>query len=100
MIFSPFSKTKEIQLTIRDRHLIVFQGAVRAITSINLKGRFDILPEHANFISIIKDFIILHKPDGSQQEIKISRGVLKFEDGTAAIYLGVAPETKQETAAK
>ncbi len=95
MFNSPTKSTREISLTIRNRSVIVYRGPVKAVTSLNSKGRFDVLPEHANFISIITNYIIIHKPDGTEQEIKISRGVLKVDGNAVSIYLGVAPEVSQ-----
>jgi F0F1-type ATP synthase epsilon subunit len=86
--------TQEISLTIRNRTQVIFNGPVKAITSSNLKGRFDVLPQHANFISIIKDYVTVHKVDGTESQLKISRGVLKVNGNSAAIYLGVVRETK------
>lgn len=86
----PFAS--EITLTIRNRTSLVFRGQVKAVTSLNDEGKFDILPEHTNFISIIKDYIIIHNLDGTDKELKITRGILKMRGNLISIYLGIVPE--------
>ena len=49
-------------------------------------GLFDILPKHENFISLIKNKIILHKGE-AVREIKINQGVLKARSDKVNIYL-------------
>jgi F0F1-type ATP synthase epsilon subunit len=83
-----------ITLTVKNRVKILFQEPVKAVTSVNAKGKFDILAEHANFISIIKDYIIIHKFDGTDQQLKITRGVLKVDQNKVSIYIGLVPESK------
>lgn len=67
----------------------VFSGPVESISSVNDEGPFDILPSHANFISIIKDKLVLNLGSEEKKEISLVSGVVKhFEDKTK-IYLGV-----------
>ena len=81
-----------ITVTIKNRKGVLVQEEVKAVSSINDKGIFDILPEHANFISIIKDNITLHKKDGSKNEMKISKGVLRVYQNQ--IHIGKQSETQ------
>lgn len=76
-------------MRVRDINTIIFEGYVKALTSINDRGLFDILPFHTNFISIIKEKIIIHKEDGTQQEIPIDAGVLKQLNNTVQVFLGI-----------
>lgn len=78
-----------IFVTIRDRVRLVLEEEVEAITSNNSKGTFDILPQHANFITTIKDFVILHKKQNEKQHIKVERGILKVRENKVQIYLGI-----------
>ena len=86
-----------LQLTVRQKTRILFQGPVQALTSVNVRGKFDVLPEHANFISIITDYVVILKPDGSNLHIPLSRGVLKVDGNNVSVYLGVSPDVKTKT---
>ncbi len=75
-------------LTIRDREKVLFQGDAKALTSLNDRGEFDILPEHTNFISIIREKLTVHKTDGSDENFRIEHGVVKVFANSVAVYLG------------
>lgn len=77
----------KIHVIIKDKTKIYFEGDIFALSSYNEKGLFDILPFHENFISLIKDKIILHDK-GAEKEIKIENGLLKTKDNKVNIYLG------------
>lgn len=78
---------KLISIKIVGRNKIYFDEYVTAVTSVNEKGVFDILPTHANFISIIKDTLTIHKKSGERQEFKFPVGVLKVFHGKVTVYL-------------
>jgi len=80
---------QEINVTIFDLESIVYQGKIKALTSINEKGKFDILPMHSNFISIVKDYLILHEREGKTKEFKLKRGVLRVVNNEISIFLGL-----------
>ena len=78
-----------ILLKIQTKQGVSFNDKVRAITSFNEKGVLDVLPQHENFISVIKDKIIIHTKDGQDKEMKIDNGVLKVYENEAHIFLGL-----------
>src|SRR3990167_1365449 len=80
-----------IYVIIRNRDKILIQEHCKTFTSTNEKGRFDILPEHANFISVINSFIILHKMDMTSSEIKINQGVMEVKNNIVYVFLDVTP---------
>lgn len=79
-----------ITLTIRGRDgTLMNKEEVFAVTSVNKNGLFDILPEHENFISLIKDKVIVHKKRRDKQEIKIGTGVVEVTQNIVNIFLGM-----------
>jgi F0F1-type ATP synthase epsilon subunit len=79
----------EFDLIILSREGIVFQDKVASITSYNASGRFDILAQHANFISLITTEIIVTKKDRSQTKYQISNALIKVVENKVKIYLGI-----------
>ena len=53
--------TQNIMLVIRQRDRVLFEGEVKAFSSFNERGTFDILYSHANFISLIRKNCVIHK---------------------------------------
>ncbi len=78
-----------LKVTIKNKDNETLEEEISAVSSFNERGPFDILPLHENFISVIKDKIILHKKDGSAKEMAIERGVLKISENQVNIYLGI-----------
>lgn len=85
--------TQIIPVLIQNRDGIIIQEEVKAVTSLNHKGIFDVLPLHENFISLIKGYIILHRKNGETNELKITEGVLEVEDNKITIFLEIFSKT-------
>ncbi len=79
----------KVNLLVKDREKVVFDGDVKSISSVNKKGPFDVLPIHGNFISIIKQKLTIHKLDGTDQEFYLDNGVMKVKENRVEVYLGV-----------
>lgn len=80
---------KLISVKVYDRTGVVFDGDVRGMSGYNAKGLFDVLPVHSNFISVLRKKLILHKTDGSKQEINVDSGVIRILTGKAEAYIGI-----------
>lgn len=76
-------------LIILSREGILFQKDVLSISSYNTSGKFDILAHHANFISLIKDQIVVRDKDGIETRFKISNALIKVIQNNVKIYLGI-----------
>jgi F0F1-type ATP synthase epsilon subunit len=87
--------SEKIHLLVRSRKKIIFDADVKAVTSINDKGIFDILPEHAHFISLIQKYILVHALDGKDQKIDLNTGVLKVEDNKINCYIDLITTTTE-----
>ena len=76
----------------------MFEGPVKTVSSINKKGKFDILAMHTNFISLINEKIEIVNLEGKKQEFKIDSGIVKVSKDNVEIYVGVkqALETTSE----
>ena len=81
--------TPLINLTIRSKEKLLFRDKVWAVTSYNAKGVFDILAEHANFICVISQSIVVHKVDKKELVFKIDNGIMIVENDTVSMYVGV-----------
>jgi F0F1-type ATP synthase epsilon subunit len=79
--------SEKIHLTIRNRIRVLFDDDVKAVTSKNDTGIFDVLPEHSNFISLITSPLIIRKLDGQKQEITFNNGLIKVKENTVHCYI-------------
>ena len=70
---------KTFKVRIRDTKSTVFDGEADKISSFNEMGPFDIYYMHANFISILRQEIILYKDHQKIKELKFEQAVLKVK---------------------
>ena len=83
------TRSKILNITVRDRNGTLFQGQADAISSFNAKGPFDILGQHANFITLIQKAIIVHQSGKPEKRIELASGVAKVRDNNVEVYLGI-----------
>ncbi|OGM74159.1 hypothetical protein A2382_02020 [Candidatus Woesebacteria bacterium RIFOXYB1_FULL_38_16] len=76
-------------VTIKDRSGRIFEGNAASVTSFNQKGKFDILPTHSNFITLIEKDIIIQNKQGETKTFKIENGVLRVVRDVVDIFLGI-----------
>lgn len=80
-----------LQVTVKNPDGVVFDGKAEAVSSFNKKGKFDILPYHANLISIIQDNLTIWETKEKPKEIKIENGVLEVSENVVKVFLGIEP---------
>ncbi len=67
----------------------IYNQDVAALSSTNDAGDFDVLPFHANFISIIKKKIVVHELGGQVKEFPVDYAVLKAFNNQVNVYIGL-----------
>lgn len=83
------SGQKIFKVKVRDTENVVFEGDVERISSVNEVGPFDIYPMHANFISIVRNELILYNNKEKVKELKFEQAVMKVKKDVAQIFLGI-----------
>jgi F-type H+-transporting ATPase subunit epsilon len=78
-----------IRVTILNLDGVVYEGDAKALTSYNESGKFDVLPYHAPFISIISQEVIVHEIQGGIKTIVVEKGVMEVEDNVITVFLGI-----------
>lgn len=83
-----------LQLTVRTREEVLFEGEVLAISSTNEKGFFDVLPQHANFVTIIQVNLVVVKSNKEKVTFQLKTGLLKVWENKASVFLDVLEPVK------
>ncbi len=83
------NQVDQLHISIQNKDGIVEEDTANAITSTNNNGVFDILPDHANFITLIKKYLIIHNSLDEKKEIKFTEGVLEVQKNNVNIYLDI-----------
>ena len=86
----------ELHVKIQTPEGVVWEGNAEAVSSHNSVGAFDILPEHANFVTLIESqSIIVVSPTGTR-DFNFKRAVMSLKDNTVSIYADIAQSTSEE----
>ena len=73
-----------VQISNPDKQ--IWQGQAKSVSSVNSNGPFDILPLHANFITIIENQPIkIQTPEG-QKEFQFPNAIIYTSKNTVQIY--------------
>ncbi|MGI8420476.1 MAG: hypothetical protein ACR2LN_07610 [Candidatus Levyibacteriota bacterium] len=87
------------RVTVRDRKRVILDKEAKAMTAHNETGTFDVLPQHANFISLINQSLTVHTTDGKKVTIPINNGVLKVKENGIHCYINLLSAQAQQQAA-
>ncbi|MBI4036816.1 hypothetical protein HY385_00110 [Candidatus Daviesbacteria bacterium] len=79
-----------LQVKIISPKETLFEGPALSVSSKNTVGKFDILPEHANFITVVKDEpIIIRQPNKPDVTFKFSFAVIYNNNNQVKIYTDI-----------
>lgn len=67
----------------------VYEGDAISVSSRNDKGRFDILPYHANFISIVKEFVDIQIDKKEHKQVLVKTAIMRVYENNVQVFLGV-----------
>ena len=79
------------QLTVQvlSSSKVFFDGPALVVSGVNKVGPFDILPQHENFISLLKTEVIIHCLDGKDLRILCKNGLLEVSEDKVRVFLGI-----------
>lgn len=78
---------QNLLVTVVSPQQILYSGEAKSISSINSSGVFDLLPEHANFVTIIEDKSIIIRSNKDQRiEFKFPLAIIYITGNTVKIY--------------
>ena len=77
-----------ITITVMSPSEVVWVGEVQSFSATNSDGLFDVLPDHARFVTLIEpNSLTLHEKNGEDRSFELSKAVLFFQDNIAKIYI-------------
>lgn len=79
--------TEELKVDIRNRKEQFYDGTAKTVSSINDTGEFDVLPKHANFVTLIRGYVIVDRGLPSEKKFEVDNGVLAAKTGAVDVYL-------------
>jgi F0F1-type ATP synthase epsilon subunit len=83
------TKSKILTVNIKRPDRVEFTGVAKAVTSSNMRGTFDVLPFHSNFISLIKEKVTIHFEDKEPMTYSLQSGIIKVTENTVTVLIGI-----------
>lgn len=88
-----FQRKNNLNVVVENREKILYEGPAWAVSSKNDKGTFDILSGHSNFITLVKDFVVVHTETG-EQKFTFKDGALWITKDIIKVCLAISPQAK------
>ncbi len=79
-------KKEKFKVSINSPNELVWDGVATSVSSKNSAGPFDILPEHANFITMIQGDTIVVRFLDKEHIFNYKNAVLSVYNGNVTIY--------------
>ena len=80
---------KKLQVKISNKEKSLFEGEAYALSSKNEIGIFDILGQHANFVTTVNEYVDVHKTESIKQRFVINRGILRVKENIVEVFVGI-----------
>jgi F0F1-type ATP synthase epsilon subunit len=68
---------------------VIWEGEAQAVSSVNSQGPFDLLPEHAHFISLIEKHPITVLSAAGEKRFDFNTAVVRLIDDQVTIYADI-----------
>jgi F0F1-type ATP synthase epsilon subunit len=80
---------KNEQLTVKARapFHVYYEGPAKSLTATNRIGEFDILPDHADFFSLLKPGEIFIETDSDPITFTIRKGMISVRDNEVLLFV-------------
>ncbi len=82
-------KTQKLEVKVIESEKTIYSGSAKSVSSENEEGRFDVLPGHQSFISIIKRNILIQTNHNEKVQLRIGKGILKCVKNEVEILVGL-----------
>lgn len=87
MATTTLSNQKLLDVKVLSPSQLLFSGPAHSVSSINSAGKFDILPEHANFITIVENqTIIIRLSQDKQLTFKFPIAIIYNSGNQVRVY--------------
>lgn len=85
---------KILHVEVMSPEKILYNGPAQAVSAINDAGKFDILPLHSHFITMIEGDLTIHTDNKKRLFPKV-QGVIRCFDNDVKIYLETESKESQ-----
>lgn len=78
-----------LQVALRSKEKLLYKGIATSVSSESERGQFDILPGHANFISLVHSYVIIDRSLSTEQSFQMEKGIMYVASNNIEVYVGI-----------
>lgn len=79
----------QLQVTARAPFRVYYEGPAKAVSASNKVGRFDILPGHADFFSVMNPGEVVIETPKDSVNFTISNGIITVRDDEVLLFVNM-----------
>ncbi|MDO8515556.1 MAG: hypothetical protein Q7S14_03585 [bacterium] len=80
----------ELKISIKSPEKEIFSGTAISVSSKNSTGKFDVLPGHANLITVIENNpIVIRQKNGTHQDFTFDLAIMYVASNQINIYTNI-----------
>lgn len=80
------TEIEKLNIKISTPTEVLWAGEVESVSGENSQGKFDILPYHANFITLIQNNPITIRVDKAERQFSFKTAVIRASNNTVRVY--------------
>lgn len=81
--------TEKLTVIARAPFNVYYEGPAEVVTAVNKVGRFDVLPGHADFFSMLEACEVVVGTDGDPVSFSISNGIITVRDNQVMMFVNM-----------
>jgi F0F1-type ATP synthase epsilon subunit len=82
-------RQQPLQVNARSPFHIYYEGPAQRVSAINKVGKFDILPGHADFFSVLKPGDVEVETDSDIISFKLTNGMLAVHENEVMLFVNI-----------
>ena len=83
------SNSTQLKVIARAPFEVYYEGVARLVSGINKVGKFDVLPGHADFFSVMSPGMVTIETDKEPVNINITNGIIGVRDDNVLMFLNI-----------
>lgn len=81
--------TDTVSVRILGPEKVVWEGEAASVSSVNSQGPFDILPYHANFITVIENQPIIVRTSDNEESFRFDHAIIYVHSNYVRVYTNI-----------
>lgn len=83
------NEAEKLNVIARAPFNLYYEGPAEAVTATNKVGQFDILPEHADFFSILSPGEVIIETANNPVSLNITNGIITVRDNEVMLFVNI-----------